>query len=62
VLNPYTVFQFCGVLKNVPVLKRFTTRWGTWRLDALTSKVIEDYMAERMATVTLATCQKNSAF
>jgi hypothetical protein len=29
------------------VLKRLTTRWGTLRLDALTSKVIEDYITER---------------
>ena len=40
------------------VLKRFTTRWGTLRLDAVSSKLIEDYMAERMTTVTLASVSK----
>jgi hypothetical protein len=44
------------------VLKQFTTRWGTRRLDALTSKVIEDYMAERMRTSRWQACRKNSAF
>ena len=40
------------------VLQRFTTRWGTLRLEAVSSKLIEDYMAERMTTVTLASVSK----
>jgi site-specific recombinase XerD len=40
------------------VLTRFTKRWGTLALDHLSSKMIEDYLTERLEDVTLATVSK----
>lgn len=40
------------------VLERFTKLWGPLRLEAVSSKLIEDYMADRMTRVTLASVSK----
>ena len=40
------------------VLARFTRRWGTKPLEELRNKAIEDYLAERLEDVTLATASK----
>ncbi|MBK5282131.1 MAG: site-specific integrase [Nitrospiraceae bacterium] len=40
------------------ILARFVTRWGTLLLRDLTTLSIEEYLAERLAQVTLATASK----
>ena len=40
------------------VLTRLTKRWGTMTLDRLSSKMLEDYLTERLGEVTLATVSK----
>jgi integrase len=40
------------------VIKRFMRRWGTIQLDHLNSKMLEDYLSERLEDVTLATVSK----
>ena len=40
------------------VLARFRKRWGTLDLDQLSNKTVEDYLTERLHTVTLATVSK----
>ena len=41
------------------VLARFTKCWGTIPVDKLSNKMLEDYLAERLETVTLATASKS---
>jgi integrase len=40
------------------VLARFTTLWGAYRLEALSTKILEDYLAERLEDVTFASASK----
>lgn len=40
------------------VLARFRKRWGALDLDQLSNKTVEDYLTERLHTVTLATVSK----
>lgn len=40
------------------VIERFRKRWGTIQLDQLNSKMLEDYLSERLEDVTLATVSK----
>jgi integrase len=40
------------------VLARFRKRWGASDLDQLSNKTVEDYLTERLHTVTLATVSK----
>ena len=44
--------------RNHVVLARFRKRWGALDLDRLHNKTVEDYLAERLDTVTLATVSK----
>ncbi|OAI47076.1 hypothetical protein AYO43_05100 [Nitrospira sp. SCGC AG-212-E16] len=40
------------------VLERFRKRWGNLDLDQLSNKTVEDYLTERLHTVTVATVSK----
>ncbi len=40
------------------VIERFTKHWGRIQLDQLHSKMLEDYLSERLEDVTLATVSK----
>src|SRR6185436_11735355 len=40
------------------ILARFVTRWGTLLLRDLTTLLIEEYLAQRLAQVSLATASK----
>jgi hypothetical protein len=40
------------------VLAQFSKRWGTFAVEQLRTKALEDYLMERLQTVTLATVSK----
>ncbi len=42
------------------VIERFMTRWGRIQLDQLNSKMLEDYLSERLEDVTLATREQGT--